>query len=84
MGASPSPIDSALPDTSCSYRISTTARSSPTSPTAFATPRKSAFDTIIERGRLAAYNLPDGIVYAEFSRGALPAQMLARTRPGAK
>lgn len=42
------------------------------------------FDTIIERGRLAAEGLPDGIVYAGFSLGVLPAQMLAQTRPGAK
>ena len=42
------------------------------------------FDTIIERGRLAADSLPDGIVYAGFSLGGLPAQMLAQTRPGAK
>lgn len=42
------------------------------------------FDTIIERGRRAADGLPDGIVYAGFSLGVLPAQMLAQTRPGAK
>jgi dienelactone hydrolase len=42
------------------------------------------FDTIIERGRLAADSLPNEIVYAGFSLGALPAQMLAQTRPGAK
>jgi dienelactone hydrolase len=42
------------------------------------------FDTIIERGRLAADGLPTGIVYAGFSLGVLPAQMLAQTRPGAR
>jgi dienelactone hydrolase len=42
------------------------------------------FDTIIERGRLAADALPTEIVYAGFSLGALPAQMLAQTRPGAR
>jgi dienelactone hydrolase len=42
------------------------------------------FDTIIERGRLAAECLPNSIVYAGFSLGVLPAQMLAQTRPGAK
>jgi dienelactone hydrolase len=42
------------------------------------------FDTIIERGRLAADGLPDEIVYAGMSLGVLPAQMLAQTRPGAK
>ena len=42
------------------------------------------FDTIIERGRRAADGLPNDIVYAGFSLGVLPAQMLAQTRPGAK
>jgi dienelactone hydrolase len=42
------------------------------------------FDTIAERGRLAAEGLPNEIVYAGFSLGAMPAQMLAQTRPGAK
>lgn len=42
------------------------------------------FDTIIERGRLAADSLPNEIVYAGFSLGVLPAQMLAQTRAGAK
>jgi len=42
------------------------------------------FDTILERGRLAADRLPNEIVYAGFSLGVMPAQMLAQTRPGAK
>ncbi len=42
------------------------------------------FDTIIERGRLAAEQLPNEIVYAGFSLGVLPAQMLAQKRPGAE
>lgn len=42
------------------------------------------FDTILERGRLAAESLPNKLVYAGFSLGVLPAQMLAQTRPGAK
>jgi dienelactone hydrolase len=42
------------------------------------------FDTIIERGRLAADGLRNDIVYAGFSLGVLPAQMLAQTRPGAR
>lgn len=42
------------------------------------------FDTIIERGRLAADGLPTDIVYAGFSLGVLPAQKLAQTRPGAR
>lgn len=42
------------------------------------------FDIIVERGRLAADGLPGDIVYAGFSLGATPAQMLTQTRPGAK
>jgi dienelactone hydrolase len=42
------------------------------------------FETIGERGRLAADGLPNELVYAGFSLGAMPAQMLAQTRPGAK
>jgi dienelactone hydrolase len=42
------------------------------------------FGTIIERGRVAADGLPNGLVYAGFSLGVLPAQMLAQTRPGTK
>jgi len=42
------------------------------------------FGTIIERGRLAADGLPNEIVYAGFSLGVLPAQMLAQTKPGVK
>jgi dienelactone hydrolase len=42
------------------------------------------FDTIGERGRAAAEGLPSEIVYGGFSLGAMPAQMLAQTRPGAK
>jgi dienelactone hydrolase len=42
------------------------------------------FETIAERGRLAAGSLSNGLVYAGFSLGVLPAQMLAQTRPGAK
>jgi dienelactone hydrolase len=42
------------------------------------------FGTILERGTDAAEGLPDGIVYAGFSLGVMPAQKLAQTRPGAK
>ena len=42
------------------------------------------FDTIGERGRLAADGLPNELVYGGFSLGAMPAQMLAQTRPGAR
>jgi dienelactone hydrolase len=46
--------------------------------------RQVGFDAIVERGRLAADALPGDIVYAGFSLGVLPAQMLAQTRPGAR
>ena len=42
------------------------------------------FDTVVERGRRAAEDLPDGIVPAGFSLGVMPAQMVAQTGPGAK
>jgi dienelactone hydrolase len=46
--------------------------------------KKIGFDTIGERGRLAAEALPNEIVYAGFSLGAMPAQELAQTREGVK
>ncbi len=46
--------------------------------------RQVGFDTIGERGRLAAESLPNELVYAGFSLGVMAAQMLAQTRPGAK
>jgi dienelactone hydrolase len=45
---------------------------------------KTGFGTILERGRMAVEGLPDQLVYAGFSLGVLPAQMLAQTRPGGK
>lgn len=42
------------------------------------------FGEIIERGARAASELPQAVVYAGFSLGVLPAQMLAQTRPGAR
>ena len=42
------------------------------------------FDTIAERGRLAAEGLPKELVYGGFSLGVMPAQELAQTRAGAK
>ena len=42
------------------------------------------FGELIERGVRAADELGDGIVYAGFSLGVLPAQKLAQTRPGAR
>ena len=41
-------------------------------------------DEVIGRGVRAVEGLPAGLVYAGFSLGVLPAQMLAQTRPGAR
>ena len=46
--------------------------------------REVGFDTILERGRAAAEDLPAELVYAGFSLGGMPAQMLAQTRPGTR
>src|SRR3712207_3282135 len=46
--------------------------------------REVGFDAVRDRGRDAAAALPDEVVYAGFSLGAMPAQMLAQTRPGAR
>jgi len=46
--------------------------------------KKVGFGTILERGRMAAEGLPSRLVYAGFSLGVMPAQMLAQTRPGAQ
>jgi dienelactone hydrolase len=42
------------------------------------------FGTVLERGGAAAEDLPAELVYAGFSLGAMPAQMLAQTRPGTR
>jgi dienelactone hydrolase len=42
------------------------------------------FEEIMARGRRAAEELPESLVYAGFSLGVVPAQMLAQTREGAK
>ncbi|WNB86800.1 dienelactone hydrolase family protein [Cellulomonas sp. ATA003] len=46
--------------------------------------RAVGFDVLAERGVAAADGLPNGLVYAGFSLGVMPAQRLAQTRPGAK
>jgi dienelactone hydrolase len=46
--------------------------------------REVGFGTILERGKAAAEILPSELVYAGFSLGVMPAQMLAQTRPGAR
>jgi dienelactone hydrolase len=42
------------------------------------------FGEILQRGVRAADDLPDELVYAGFSLGAMPVQKLAQTRPGAR
>ncbi|MGH3188110.1 MAG: dienelactone hydrolase family protein [Streptosporangiaceae bacterium] len=39
---------------------------------------------VVDRGERAVSGLPEGLVYAGFSLGVLPAQKLAQTRPGAR
>ncbi|SFR71035.1 Dienelactone hydrolase [Agromyces sp. CF514] len=46
--------------------------------------RDTGWGEILGRGERAAEALPKGLVYAGFSLGVLPAQMLAQTRAGAK
>jgi dienelactone hydrolase len=46
--------------------------------------RETGFGAVIERGVRAADDLPNELVYAGMSLGAMPAQQLAQTRPGAK
>jgi len=46
--------------------------------------REVGFGTVLERGVGAADGLPDELVYVGMSLGAMPAQKLAQTRPGAK
>ena len=42
------------------------------------------FDVILQRGVASAEGLPAELVYAGFSLGVMPAQMLTQTRPGAQ
>lgn len=46
--------------------------------------RETGWGEILGRGERAAEALPNELVYAGFSLGVLPAQMLAQTRAGAK
>jgi dienelactone hydrolase len=46
--------------------------------------RKTGFGAVGERGIAAAEALGDGLVYAGFSMGVMPAQQLVQTRAGAK
>jgi len=42
------------------------------------------FEALIDRARPPVQDMPDALVYAGFSLGVLPAQLLAQTRPGAR
>jgi dienelactone hydrolase len=46
--------------------------------------REAGFDTVLERGKAAADDLPPDLYYIGFSLGVMPAQALAQTRPGAR
>jgi dienelactone hydrolase len=46
--------------------------------------RTIGFGEVLERGVKSAEGLPAELVYAGFSLGAMPAQALAQTRPGAR
>jgi dienelactone hydrolase len=59
-------------------------RTFPTLDEGVAHAKQVGFDALLERGRLAAQSLPNEVVYAGFSLGVMPAQMLAQTRPGAR
>ncbi|TME85677.1 MAG: dienelactone hydrolase [Chloroflexi bacterium] len=59
-------------------------RTFPTLDEGVAHAKQVGFDTLGERGGRAVEGLPNEVVYAGFSLGVMPAQMLAQTRPGAK
>jgi dienelactone hydrolase len=46
--------------------------------------REVGFDTILDKGVTAADDLPAELVYAGFSLGVVPAQLMAQNRPGAR
>jgi dienelactone hydrolase len=46
--------------------------------------KKLGFGEVMARGEKSASELPNELVYAGFSLGVVPAQMLAQTRPGAR
>ena len=46
--------------------------------------REQGFGALVERGVAAAGDLPAEVVYVGFSFGAMPAQQLAQTKPGAR
>ena len=58
-------------------------RTFPTVEEGVAHARQIGFETVLERARQAAEALPETLVYVGFSLGAMAAQMLAQSRPGA-
>jgi hypothetical protein len=81
---SPSPTTSAPPDTSSTPPDLFDGRTFAELADGVGHAEQIGFGTIIEGGQLAAEGLPNEIVYAGFSLGVMPAQMLAQTRPGAR
>lgn len=59
-------------------------RTFPTIEDGIAFAREQGFGELVARGVAAADDLPADVVYAGFSFGAMPAQQLAQTRPGAR
>ncbi|HZS29856.1 MAG TPA: dienelactone hydrolase family protein [Gaiellaceae bacterium] len=59
-------------------------RTFPTIEDGIAFAREQGFGELAGRGVAAAHDLPAEVVYAGFSFGAMPAQQLAQTRPGAR
>jgi len=59
-------------------------RTFPTIEDGIAFAREQGFGELVARGVAAADDLPAEVVYAGFSFGAMPAQQLAQTKPGAR
>lgn len=59
-------------------------RTFPTIDDGIAFAREQGFGELVARGVAAANDLPADVVYVGFSFGAMPAQQLAQTRPGAR
>lgn len=59
-------------------------RTFPTIEDGIAFAQEQGFGELVGRGVAAAQDLPSEVVYAGFSFGAMPAQQLAQTKPGAR
>lgn len=59
-------------------------RTFPTIEDGIAFAQEQGFDKLVEGGVAAAADLPSEVVYVGFSFGAMPAQQLAQTKPGAR